>query len=205
MAVFNPGIANQKTRDEIDSEPDVQLVPIPLSENVTVEVEPLQISENTIGESFILGSTTNGVLGTWTGTQGGGQLVLGESGRVSTVQKVINAGDRVTLRFNNNNFEDTGSTTADWNVASSGVISFTNTEIAQSLAVYLDNGTITSATLTVDDSTNLSAKLTADGGSNFESVTFGTEHSFTNTGSDLRFQLTASGNSTVTWLRIRFN
>ena len=39
-------------------------------------------------------------------------------------------------------------------------------------------------------------ELTADGGSNFESVTPGTAHTFTNTGTDLRFRITENAAST---------
>ena len=85
----------------------------------------------------------------------------------------------------------------------------TNTEIAQSNSIALANGTITKATITVEvssgDITDLAFTLTADGGSNFESVTHGVQHTFTNTGTDLRFKITASGSVTLTLVKIIYN
>lgn len=119
------------------------------------------------------------------------------------VSSVINPNNTMIERFNFTTYNDTVSTTATWDI-SSEVCTFTTGEIAQSLAVYKDT-TKTKATITLEDSTNLTADLSMDGGSNWESVTIGTEHTFTNTGSELKWRLTASGNAETEWVKIIYS
>jgi len=82
---------------------------------------------------------------------------------------------------------------------------FNNGDIIQSNSIYLDTDTITKAILTVSDSTNLTLELSADGGSNYETVTNNTEHSFTDTGTELLYKLTATGNALVTFVESKYN
>ncbi len=49
-----------------------------------------QLTDTNIGHSFILGSSTNGILGTNTGTQDGEQQVLGRAGDTGTIFNVSN-------------------------------------------------------------------------------------------------------------------
>lgn len=49
--------------------------------------------DDTYGDSWIVGSATNGLVGTNTGTVGGGQQVVGASGRVQTVKAITNPGN----------------------------------------------------------------------------------------------------------------
>lgn len=78
---------------------------------------------------------------------------------------------------------------------------------AQSLAVAYNDGTVTTATIYLDsgaDTTKLALYLSADGGSHFESVTTSTEHTFTYTGTDLRWKIVASGATTVSSIIINY-
>jgi hypothetical protein len=68
---------------------------------------------------------------------------------------------------------------------------------AQSLSIDYNNGTITTATLTATVSYgDYTYYLTADGGSHWEQVTNGVAHTFTDTGTDLRWKITGSGRIT---------
>jgi len=191
------------TRDQLGRHEDKGFFIKQSDEVLVVEEGPTLLYIESIGHSFILGSTTNGILGTNTGTEDGQQQVLGEAGRVISGTQVISPNNRAVERFTTTNFEDTGSTTADW-ADTEGTCVFTSGEIAQSLTFAADGTTWLKATLTIDDATNLTLQMSADGGSNWENVTNGTEHVFTNTGTDLRFKLTASGNATITSLIILY-
>ncbi|GAG82964.1 unnamed protein product, partial [marine sediment metagenome] len=68
---------------------------------------------------------------------------------------------------------------------------------AKSSSIDFNNSTITTATLTSTEvSGSFDYELTADGGSNWESVTSGTAHTFSNTGTDLRWRATENAAST---------
>ena len=68
---------------------------------------------------------------------------------------------------------------------------------AASSTIDYNNGTIIKATLTATEVStgdyNLSYFMSADGGIHWESVTNGVEHTFTNTGTDLRYKITGTG------------
>ena len=71
------------------------------------------------------------------------------------------------------------------------------TKLAQSLSIDFNNGEITTAKMTATYTGNdPTLTLTADG-TNFESVTNGVAHTFSNTGTDLKWRINATG-TTVT-------
>jgi len=75
-------------------------------------------------------------------------------------------------------------------------VSFTAGQIAESLPIDYANGTVTKATMTVTKTSGtFTYQMTADG-TNWETVTTGAEHTFVNTGTDLRWRVTESGAST---------
>ena len=72
--------------------------------------------------------------------------------------------------------------------------------IAQSITVDSVTQTISKATLTATQTLNgqtVDYQMSANGGSNWESVTTGVEHTFTNTGSDLRWKATLDGTTSA--------
>ena len=98
-----------------------------------------------------------------------------------------------TENFIDDDFEDTNGTATGW---TSGSVDFTSGQIALSKSVDFNNSTITVATL---NSTEVSGSFTyemAADGSTFESVTPGTAHTFSVTGTDLRFRITENAAST---------
>lgn len=98
-----------------------------------------------------------------------------------------------TENFLDTDFKSTN-TTATW--GSTGSVTFTASQIAESTSVDFANGTITAATLTSTEvSGSFNYEMTADG-SNWESVTSGTAHTFSNTGTDLRWRATENNIST---------
>jgi len=100
-----------------------------------------------------------------------------------------------TETFIDTDFKDTVNTTADWDTTNK-YLDFTSGEVAYSDSVDYNNGTITTATLTVTiDSGTFDLYMTADG-TNWESVTSGTAHTFTDTGTDLRWRIDENAAST---------
>jgi hypothetical protein len=208
MSIQKTSTNNQLTRDELSSEPDVQPIYKVKSEKVIIELGPIKQSDNQAGHSFILGHTSNGVMGSPALGDDGSQVVLGEAGRSETVLNVFNVNKFFIERFNFTTFNATGSTTADWAVTT-GLLEFTTGEVAVSKECAFNDGTITRATMNLTPvtgvTTDLTLELTADGGSNWESVTLSVEHTFTNTGNDLRFRLTASGTVSLSLMTISYN
>jgi len=177
------------------------------NETVIIEDNTVEITKKSLGNSWIVGSATNGLVGPNTGTVGGGQQVVGASGRTEVLQAVVNPGKIFRDRFYDNYFEDTGETTADWG-DTSNQLAFTNGEIAQSRSIAYNDGTVTkvliTATASSGDTANLTVTATADG-TNWESITLGTEHSFSNTGTNLKFKIVASDTVVLNYIRVAYS
>lgn len=184
-----------------NADTDKQILFVRVAEKVLLEEQGSNTSKDSIGHSWIVGSSTNGLVGTNTGTFDGSQQVVGGAGRVITYHKVTNINNTFRTRFDTSDFKNSGSTTATW--SGNGVVSFTTSQVATSSTCF-NCGTVKTATIYVDDPTNLAFEMTANGGTNWESVTHNELHTFTNTGSDLRFRLTASGTASISFLRITY-
>ena len=187
------------------SEPDVQQIPKVYNETVIVEEGATRIQTETIGNSWIVGSSTNGIVGTNTGTQNGSQQVVGGAGRVTTLAGVVNPENRFIDRFNFDDYIDTGNTTATVDTSTDYQIEFTDAEVAQSEVIaYQDGTTIRRANLTAETNGagSLAFQMSADNGSNWENVTSGNEHTFTNTGEKLLWKATATDTINLTKIQI---
>ena len=134
---------------------------------------------------FILGHPTFGVLGT---------NKLGDGGIGAETDFFIQQFENTyTEDFFDADFEDDSGTATGW---TSGSIDFTAGQIALSKSIDFNNGTITAATLdSTEESGSFYYEMAADG-STFESVTPGTAHTFSTTGTDLRFKITENAAST---------
>jgi len=100
-------------RDQLGKNPDVlPLLNADYYEYVTLEEGPALAKEKTLGNAWIVGSSTNGIVGTNTGTEGGGQQVVGGSGRTETVIRVVNNNNRFVEVFAFDEMIDTTNTTA---------------------------------------------------------------------------------------------
>ena len=99
----------------------------------------------------------------------------------------------MTEEFIDEDFEDTDGT-ASWDT--SGAVEFTSGQIAQSLAIDFNNGTITTAKLTsTEASGSFDYEMTADG-TNWEACTSGVALVFADSGTDLRWRATENAAST---------
>jgi len=121
MVLPNIAKSHQQTRDSIGSEPTILDIHKVRQCNIFMEQGPTQEKQQTEGHSFILGSSTNGILGTNTGTEDGQQQTLGDT-TVTTVVRVLNVGNKYVERFSFDNFKDTSITTATW--SNDGVLSW---------------------------------------------------------------------------------
>lgn len=154
------------------------------------------LTQTPVGEGlFIIGSYEYGVIGE--NALGNGDIGTPANAWVGQYQNSYEE------EFVDNDFKDTGSTTATWNTATNE-LTFTSGQIGQSVAIDYANGTITTATMTVTSSSgSFDLELSADGGANWESVTSGVAHSFANTGTDLRWRITENAASTGTITNIQ--
>jgi len=143
------------------------------------------------GDTFILGHPTAGILGT---------SKLGDSGNPWVTTRVVNPDRKYIDNLLGTTFKDTSST-ATW---TGGQITFTGGETASSLTIYMNNETISSATLTAVDSGSIDYYLSADGGANWEKVTSGVTHTFTNQGTDLRWRATSTGSASISSIEIEY-
>jgi len=177
-----------------------------INEKINCEEGATVVSKETLGHSWIVGSSTNGLVGTNTGTEDGEQQVVGGAGRVTTISSVTSPNDSYRERFYDTTFKD-ASTTADWG-STPGQLDMTDTEIAVSSSIAYNDGTISHATISLSilsgDEDDLAVELTSDG-TNWESVTINTQHDFTDTGTDLRFKLTASSTVSISLVRVVYS
>lgn len=119
---------------------------------------------------------------------------------------------RIRIAHNNNyyyetfgttSFKDTVSTTATWDTTNHRV-DFIDGQIMQTLAVALNNGSITAATLNLTYTGTLTLLMSSDGGSHWESVTNAVQHTFTDIGQDLRIKATSTGVSQITLMEVDY-
>lgn len=138
--------------------------------------------------SFVLGHSVAGVLGT---------SKLGSQASSYVVTSVTNPNKIMEERFNFSTYNDTATTSGATIDTTNEVVNFLSGALFQSLGVAVNDGTIVDATLTSTEVSGAYAyAMSADGGSNFESVTSGILHTFTNSGVDLRWKATEVSGAT---------
>jgi hypothetical protein len=209
--VFNEVTGSlQDTKDNIgakDSTRDIILVRN--NEEILLEENSTIVTRDTIGNSWIVGSSTNGLVGTNTGTQGGGQQVVGSSGRVQTIQRVLNPNNTFREHFRDTTFQDTNEpNTAFWDTtnfrlamtSSSDKTQAYNT-IATSGIVFDDLARIVSATINATETKFgndvIKYFLSNDDGVNWEEVTLSVPITFRIRGATaikLKFKVIFIGN-----------
>lgn len=182
-------------------------------EDISIDELSTVVKLNSLGSSFILGHPTNGVLGT---------SALGESGRVLTTYTITNPNLVFRERFHDDYFKDsTATNTSDWNTtikrlrmsSSSNHASIYNT-ITTSSSIAYNDGIITSATFNANENKwnagdQIIYFLSADGGTTWEEIQNNTVHTFTVTGTDLRFKIVFIGNggteTYIDYVRIEYS
>ncbi len=198
-----------KVKDQLGRPEDKNITIKRKTETLVIESNTLSLSKKSLGDSWICGSSTNGLVGTNTATEGGGQQVVGGSGRVDVLQAVVNPNKVYREHLRDTYFQDSDApNTADWDTtnfriamsSSSNHATVYNTVATSGSFAYAD-GTITKAVFTVDETKwnendQIILRLSADGGDNptWEDVTNGEEHSFEVTGTDGRWMIIFVGN-----------
>ena len=156
-----------------------------------------KISTQTVSGTncFIWGNPSYGLWGTakWGSTDVGAE----------TAYRIMQGANDYVETFYDTDFKD-AATTATWNTTTKQ-LTFTASQVGQSTSIDYNNGTITTATMTVTKSSGTyNYYMSADGGSHWESCTSGAAHAFSNTGADLRWKIveSASGTGTITQVEI---
>ena len=141
---------------------------------------------NTTNNIMIWGNSTHGI---WNTDKWGVVADAFESEVIEFLMQYINS---YTEDFIDTDFDSEGN--ASW--STTGSVTFTSGQLAQSKSIDFNNGTVTIATL---DSTEVSGsfdyEMTANG-SSWESVIVGAAHTFSSTGTDLKWRATENAAST---------
>lgn len=174
------------------SSPDVSAYFKFLTDEITGADRTVRISERNISGSTLIWGHPD--YGTW-GTANWGVITNSFS-----TSRVVSANRTFMDNFQSNDFFDTSSTAT----FSTGSISFIGTQVATSTAIYKNQETIISATMNVTSSGSLAYELSADGGSNWESVTSGQLHNFSNTGQELKWRASSSANTTLDNVKVTY-
>ncbi len=190
-------------RDQLGKDPDVTFfLDADYFETVGVEEQSTIVKNNTLGNAWIVGTSTNGIVGTNTGTGGGGQQVVGGSGRVEIRIRVVNPLNTFRDHFRDEDFKDTDApNTADWNTTTFRLAMNTATDqsrqytsIANFKTIFLNSQTVIRATVNSTETKYTEGDLikywlSADGGTSWEEFTKGVERTFTTQGTDLRARI----------------
>lgn len=133
--------------------------------------------------SFILGNATAGILGI---------SPLGSQTSEEVTKYMKHYLDNYTENFIDTDFDSGGN--ASW--STTGSVTFTAGQIAESTTIDYNNSTITTATLTSTEiSGSFNYEMTANG-ANWEACTSGVALTFANSGTDLRWRATENAAST---------
>lgn len=192
-------------RDQLGNDPDnFQVLNSDYDESLGLEEGPTKISTETLGNSWIVGSSTNGLVGTNTATEGGGQQVVGASARVITVQRVVNPNRVFHEHFRDTTFR-TSPTTANWDTTNfrlsmddSASHVTPRVKVATFSAISLTNGTVFKATPswteTIWGEDTIRCFIRTETTNDWEEFTNGEESIFTNTGDEIQIRFVFTGN-----------
>ena len=179
-------------RDQLGNDPDTTFVlNADYYEDIGIEEDTTVIKTRDLGNSFVLGDATNGILGTAIGS-GGKQVVLGFDDRDITVKRVINPNKIFNEHFRDTDFLDTSATnTAYWDITNYRWVMSSSTDkrrtyntVGTSSSIFYNQENVTKAKLSCDETKYggdvIRYYLSANGGTNWEEVSRNIEHSFTN-------------------------
>ena len=148
---------------------------------------------NVVNNTFVLGNSGAGRLGS---------DKLGSTLASFTILSVINPNGIWYESLRTDTFKDSTNTTATWDTTNFRWTFAGSDQIQTEIISWNQNTLIQSATLALTTSQitnpgNLTYYLSADDGTNWETVTNGTHHFFTNTGYKLKLKITASGSAQI--------
>jgi hypothetical protein len=151
-----------------------------------------------IQESFILGNSGAGILGT---------SKLGTSDIEWIYWSVTNPNNIFRERFRDTTFEDSDNTTADWDTVNYK-IDFDSGEVVQSNVIAKNNVSYSQGKIIIQgtDTDNLTLYLSADGAGSWEEVTNNVVHNFSSSSvQGIHFKMVATGSATVTNIKIEYS
>ena len=164
------------------------------------------ISGNTLGHSWIVGSTTNGIVGTNLNTEDGQQQVVGSAGRGQAISRVVNPKNIYREFFRDTDFQDsTSPNTADWDTTNFRLAMHFSTmknraynTVATSETIFLNDQTVQGARFDADETKFgndiIKYYLSANNGVTWEEVVKGVLHQFATTGTNLKYRIVFIGN-----------
>ena len=192
-------------KDQLGTNPETTfLLNADYFETLGIEEGPTKVSKKTLGHSWIVGSTTNGLVGTNTSTEDGQQQVVGGHNRVETLHRIVNPNNTFHEHFRDTEYQDTP-TTANWDLVAGRLSMHTSNNhgtvyntLATTKEIFLNVQTVLKATVTaVETKWNPNDKigyfLSANGGGDWEECTRNVEHTFIATGQDLRAKIVFMG------------
>lgn len=186
---YNINTSHQQTRDELGSESDVN----PIFERYTEKAKLLNGPSKTvlrgIGTSFILGSLTNGVLGTST---------LGDYRTSGTVQRIENTDNVFNERFWVSTY--IASTTGTINYTTGECVLSPNQSVTSTSIFYDASGTKKVSSITPNVSVSGTFGIMVSNNANVTTTTISNNETyvFPSSGSDLRVRITNQNASSTT-------
>ena len=129
-----------------------------------------------IDNSWIVGTSTNAIVGTWTGTSGGGQLVVGPTNNTKVTTSVTSTNNAFLELFDSEYFKDNLST-ATW--GTSGEVTFTSGQVALSDVIAFESSAIITALPSVTfNNGSVLIELSNDNGDSWNTIDNDTELTF---------------------------
>ena len=206
----------QETKDNIGARDSTRDIILDRNnEKILIEENSTIITGLSLGNSWIVGSPTNGIVGANLNTENGSQQVVGGAGRVETQIRVINPNNTFREHFRDTTFlDDTLNNTANWNTTTYRLAMTTSSDklraymtMAVSNRIWFDAKIATRAVFNADETLwgndDVKYYLSADDGNegSWEEVQLGVEHIFSTQGNKLKFRVIFSGNGGVqTWI-----
>lgn len=156
MAARTLGKDSAAIRDQLGNDPDVIQIP-QFNYNQTIQIIELSavISGQSLGESWIVGSATNGIVGTNTDTESGLQQVVGGSGRGQAVVRIVNPNNTYREFFGDTDFQDSSErNTADWDTTNLRLAMYSSNShqqvyntVATFDTIFMNSETVTKVTV----------------------------------------------------------
>lgn len=201
-----PEFDSVKVKDQLGKPEDKGFTVKRFTEDMIPEPGPMSLEKESLGHVWIVGSLKNGIVGTWTGTEDGQQLVVGpdgDGGRDTTLHRITNPFNTFREHFRSERFKE--SATADWDTtnyrlamsSSSNQAVPYNTQ-ATFKEIFYNQQTPIAATISIKETKFgndiIKYYLSPDAGSTWEELENNVRKVLTNTGQDLRLKVVFIGN-----------
>lgn len=191
--------SERKVKSSINPKALIQSSNVISSTQVSIRDRPLAVKNQDISNMAVWDNPAT----TWDGVDTNDRW---DSYNTSNIvfSRVVNKNNLFVENFDYEAFNISGTATWDTTNQQLTFTSGQNQVIGPAFKDSSNTQTVVAATLNVTISSgSFDLEMSADGGSNWESVTNGSSHTFTNTGSDLRIRITENNSSTGTITLVR--